>query len=332
MALRPGTPPSIRELRIARRLESRGQRALFGELLKLRGFPLGEGYSLGRLLAVGGEGALFEVHSEVDPSLPLVGKLPVVAWHAPVHLTSRVLRLARAIIDHEANLLETAGSPFLPRFEELLEFENPLLETARGGEFSQPEPCLVMERLSGHDLDVWVCRVHRSGYAARATLRATLDRIAVWLLHALVDLESRDFLYADLRPGNLRVVGRPERRIRLLDAGSCIRQNDDGGRFPHVPSYLPPALLREAERGARLVATSQIQAVMAGRTLYEVATGEAPRAGAPVDQEKLFRAPISPQVAEGIAALANGDCPDCATALEPLSGEVPEEPDPSGAS
>jgi hypothetical protein len=332
MAIRPGTPPSIRELRIARRLEARGQQGLFGELLKLRGFTLGEGYSLGRLLAVGGEGALFDVHSEVDPSLPLVGKLPVVPWHAPVDLTSRVLRLARAIIDHEANLLETAGSPFLPRFEELLEFENPLLEAARGGEFAEPEPCLVMERLSGHDLDVWSCRMHRGGHAARATLRASFDRIAVWLLHSLVDLEGRGFLYADLRPGNLRVVGRPERRVRLLDAGSCVRPGEDGGRFPHVPSYLPPALLRVAERGTRLVATPEIQAVMAGRTLYEVATGEIPHAGAPVDVAKLLRAPISPNYAEVITALANGDCADCATALDHLSSEFVEEPEPSGAS
>lgn len=338
MNLRPGTPPSIRELRIARRLESRGQRDLFGELLKLRGFALGEGYSLGRLCAVGGEGALYAVHSDVDPSLPLVGKIPVVSWHTPIDLTSSILRLARAIIDHEANLLETAGSPFLPQFEELLEFENPLLESARGGEFAEPEPCLVMERLSGHDLDVWICRVHRGGLVGRESLRATLDRIAVWLLHALVDLEGRDFLYADLRPGNLRVVGRPDRRVRLLDAGSCVRPGENAGRFPHVPSYLPPDLLRAAERGEQLVATPKTQAVMAGRTLYEVATGETPRAGTPVDTVKLENAPISPNVAEVIRALANGECEDCATALLPLTSEVEgveaaeDRAEPSGAS
>jgi len=335
MILRPGTPPSIRELRIARRLESRGRRDLFGELLKLRGFVLGEGYSLGRLCAVGGEGVLFEVHSDVDPSLPLVGKIPVVSWHTPIELTSRILRLARAIIDHESNLLETAGSPFLPRFEELLEFENPLIESARGGEFAEPEPCLVMERLGGQDLDVWVCRVHRGGYISRETLKTSLDRIAVWLLHALVDLEGRDFLYADLRPGNLRVVGRPDRRIRLLDAGSCVRQGENGGRFPHVPSYLPPALLRAAERGEQLVATPETQAVMAGRTLYEIATGETPRAGAPVNTAKLQEAPISPNVAGVISALANGDHPDCSAALASLStgeDEAAEAAEPSCAS
>ncbi len=321
MAFRPGTPPSIRELRIARRLESRGQMKLFDQLLKLRGFVLGEGYSLGRLFAVGGEGALFEVFSEVDPSLPLVGKIPAVAWHSPINLTSRVLRLSRAIIDHEASLLETAGSPFLPRFEELLEFENPLLEAARGGLFAELEPCLVMERLRGQDLDVWVCRVHRGGHISRETLRASLDRISIWLLHALVDLEGRGFLYADLRPGNLRVVGRPDRRIRLLDAGSCVQQGASGGRFPHVPSYLPPSLLRAAERGEPLVATPEIQAVMAGRTLYEVATGEIPHAGSTVDMVKLFRSPVSPDIVEIIAALANGDCTDCATALAPLATE-----------
>jgi len=297
---------------------------LFEELLKLRGFVLGEGYSLGRLFAVGGEGALFEVVSEVDPSLPLVGKIPAVAWHSPINLTSRVLRLSRAIIDHEANLLETAGSPFLPRFEELLEFENPLLEAARGGLFAELEPCLVMERLGGQDLDVWVCRVHRGGHISRETLKASLDRISIWLLHALVDLEGRGFLYADLRPGNLRVVGRPERRVRLLDAGSCVQQGTNGGRFPHVPAYLPPSLLRAVERGEPLVATPEIQAVMAGRTLFEVATGEIPHAGSTVDMVKLFKAPVSPDVIEVIAALGNGDCASCAAALSLLStGDTP---------
>jgi serine/threonine protein kinase len=313
------TEPTIREYRIARRLQARGNGGLFDQLLRLRGMPLGEGYTFGRLFAVGGEGAIYHVTSDAKPDAALVGKIPVVDWHRAVDLTSRIVKRARAIIDDEANLLETAGSPYLPRFEELLEFSNPLLEAERGGEFAEPEPCLVMERLGGQDLDVWLCRVHRGGELEEERLSLCLSRMAVELLRALADLDDRGFLYADLRPGNLRVIGRPLRRIRLLDAGSCVRHGEEGGRFPHVPSYLPPELFRASEQGEWIAASSAIQAAMAGRTLYELATGQAPRAAAPIDLEELSKAPIPASLVQVIAALAAEEITDCRDALEVLA-------------
>jgi len=310
-------PMTLRERRIGRRIEARGERPLFDALLRLRGLDLDGGYRLGSLYAVGGEGAIYEVDGRGDGAR-LVGKVPLAPWHKPIHLTSRLLRKQRGIIRDEADLLTTAGSPFLPECRGIHTFLNPLLESARGGEFCKAEPCLVMERLGGQDLDSWLCRVH-ARHTPKADLRRTLDRLAVGTLQALVDLEKRGFLYADLRPGNLRVLGRPARRIRLLDAGGCVPWDADGSRFPHVPSYLPPDLFRDISKGRRPVPSPASMASMAGRTLFEVATGHAPKAGRHLDMVRLLRSPVSPPVAETIAALADGSLRTCAAALDALA-------------
>lgn len=315
----PPAPDSLsrRERRLGRRLSSRDEQPLFEALLSFRGLPLSERFSLTRLFAVGGEGAIFEVADRTGADTRLVAKLAIAAWHRPIELTSKRIRLKRAIIIDEEALLRTAGSPFLPRSEGLFHVANPQLEAARGGAFAEPEPCLVMERLGGQDLDAWLCRVHRGGLD-RTLLRRTLDRLVVGALQSLVDLENRGFLYADLRPGNLRVVGRPQRRVRLLDAGGCVPLDAAEPRFPHVPSYLPPALFKE-QATERIRPSAATQAVMAGRTLFEVATGQTPKAGRHIDMVRLLRSPVSPPVSEVIAGLCAGDLPDCAAALALLA-------------
>jgi hypothetical protein len=308
---------SRREYRIGRRLRSRGETALFECLLAMRGKGLGLGMRLGALHAVGGEGALFRTVDPDRPAEPLIAKVGLAAWHRPIKLTSKAIRARRAAIEREAAVLTAVGSRFFPKSEGLRHFENPHLEGARGGEFAKLEPCLVMERLPGQDLDAWLCRVHR-GYLQWMPLRRALDRLAVAVLRALADVEGHGRLYADLRPGNLRVVGRPTRGVRLLDAGACVPVDDPERRFPHVPSYLPPEIFWALNDGERRAPTRAVQAVMAGRTLAEVATGQTPQAGAEVDATVLFDAPISKPVAETIAALCRGDHPDCRGAFEHL--------------
>ena len=311
-------PLTPRELKIARRLAARGQRGLFDCLVRLRGARMRERFELHELRAVGGEGAIFTVVDRADPESRLLGKLPVVPWHRPIDLTSKVLRAARHVVEQEARILTVVGCPYLPHCEGLQQLDNPLLETARGGEFARPEPCLVMERIGGQDLDTWLCRVHRGGLAVRG-LRETLDRVVVGVLQALTDLELRGWVYADLRPGNLRVVGRPQRRVRLIDAGGVVRADGSGTRFPHVPSYLPPEVFWEEQRGRGIVATRALHASMAGRTLYEVATGEAPQAAREIDTARLSAAPVSKPVVEAIDALARGGHASCEAALQTLA-------------
>lgn len=307
-----------RELRISRRMDARGERGVFDCLLRMRGAVAGGRFRLGRLRAVGGEGAIFDLTADASSPVPLVGKIALAPWHRPIELTSRLLRKRRQVVVDEGRLLASAGSPFLPRTGGVHGFESPVLEHARGGAFAEPEPCLVMERIGGQDMDAWLRRVHPAP-VDRAVLRRNLDRLAVGLIQALTDLERRGYLYADLRPGNLRVVGRPDRRIRLLDAGGCVPIGGDGSRFPHVPSYLPPATFREMDAGGATHPSAGIMAAMAGRTLFEVATGQAPKAGRHLDMVRLLRSPISPPVAEVVAALADGSIPTCDAALQTLT-------------
>lgn len=313
-----GPPTTERELRIGQRLAARREGRLFHALLGLRGVEMERRFRLVNLLAVGGEGAIYTVSDATDPDARLVGKVALQPWHQPIRITAKALKARRGILAREAGLIRDAGSPFLPEFRGLPVFDNPHLVKARGGAFAEPEPCLVMERLPGQDLDLWLCRVHRGG-VDRTALRSTLDRLAVGLLQALTDLERRGYLFADLRPGNLRVVGRPLRRIRLLDAGGCVPLTGDGTRFPHVASYLPPRVFRNADQGETLVPSPAISASMAGRTLYEVATGQAPQAETYVDMARLVRSPISPAVAEVIAALANENFERSSDALDALA-------------
>jgi len=311
-----------RERRIARRLDARGDGPLFRRLHQLCGVRMRERFELGELLAVGGEGAIYRVRDRGNPESRLLGKVPLVKWHRPIKITSRVLRAARAVIEHEARVLTVVGCPYLPQCEGLQQFDNPLLESERGGEFGKPEPVLVMEYLAGQDLDTWLCRVHRGRVDLRA-LRATLDRLVVGTLQALSDLEQRGWVYADLRPGNLRVMGRPRRRIRLIDAGGVVQPNPNvAHRFPHVPSYLPPDVFWAADKGRPIVATAALHAAMAGRALYEIATGEAPQAAKEIDHDRLAAAPVSTPVAETIAALARGGHSGCHAALQQLAARA----------
>ncbi len=309
---------TARERRIGRRMESRGERPLFDSLLELRGIAMNDGYYLGDLVAVGGEGAIYDVRNVTRPRLRLVGKVALIPWHRPIRLTSRVLRAQRENIEAEARVLEEMQSGYMPRSLGITTFTNPLSEKERGGAFAASEPCLVLERLRGYDLDVWLCQVHR-GYLEWVPLRRVLDRIALEMLRALADLERRGFICADLRPGNVRVMGRPDRTIRLLDAGSCVRIGDKDAAFPHVPSYLPPGAFWASEAGERLVPSVPTHATMAGRTLFEIATGESPQAGSEIDADRVRHAPVSAPIAEVIAALSRGDFSSCREALDAMS-------------
>ena len=94
-----------------------------------------ERFELQELRAVGGEGAIFTVRDRGDPASRLLGKLPIVPWDRPIKLTSSTLRDAREIVEQEARILTVVGCPYLPHCEGLQQFDNPLLESERGGVF-----------------------------------------------------------------------------------------------------------------------------------------------------------------------------------------------------
>jgi len=312
--------PLPHERRVFRVLDARGQAGLGEVLVRLDGTLVAGRYRLVSLYAVGGEGVVYECRDDRDAwAAPLVAKIPLLPFHRHADLSSNFLRRRREQLREEARNLETSGSSFMPRSFGLFDFRNPLLDIARGGEFAELEPVLIMERLPGFDLDLWLARVHRSTVPVQL-LRRNLDRVVVVLLQALVELEDRGFFYADLRPGNLRMMGRPERRIRLLDAGSLVERGDESGRFPHVPGYLPPDLFRLRQTtGAEIFPSPATQVVMTGRTLYEVATGRVPLPGIDVDRALLKESNVSEPVADVIDGLLTGSFNDVRPALRYLT-------------
>lgn len=311
--------PSAHERRISRRLEGRGLAGLGEALCKLQGRKFGGRFEMDSLFAAGAEGAVFLARGAGEAGAPrYVAKIPLLLYHRPITLDTEGIRRRRAALREEAGHLINSASPYMPRAYGLFDMVNPLLDPARGGAFAEPEPVLVMERLPGFDLDVWLARMHNSDIDVKL-LRRTLDQAAVAVLQGLWDLQERGFYYADLRPGNVRIGGR-DRRARLLDAGSMVLRSDCSGRFPHVPAYLPPDLFLRVRSGAdRLFPTAAVQAVMAGRTLYEVATGHVPVPGEPVDTKLLWESRVSQPVADTIDGLCSGSFTDVQQAVKYLS-------------
>jgi serine/threonine protein kinase len=295
------------ERRLARYVHARGEPGLVEALLGVKGVVVGGRHRIESLYNVGGESAVYITRDLPNPgSPPLIAKIPLYPVHLPVDLDSKTIRKQRDGIRTEASFLKESESQFLPRYEGYFEFQNPLLDAARGGAFAEPEPLLLMEMLPGQDLDRWLARVHRSN-VPKPRVRRSLDRVAVVLLQALVDLYERGMIYADLRPANLRIMGRPERIVRLLDAGSLVHREHQVGRFPHVPSYLPPKVFNDLKARKKVNPSAEIQTVMAGRTLFEAATGFIPHAGQEVDTSILKDSNVSPPIAEVVEGLCQGD-------------------------
>lgn len=311
-----------REDRLVRRMVARGEAGLAEALCGLKGVTFGRRYVFRSLYAIGGEGAVFDVDDLSDPdSAPLVGKVALHPVHQPFDLTDDGIRERRLSLRRESVLLATCGSAAMPVDVGHHQFANPALDAGRGGAFAEAEPVLLMEKLPGVDLDRWLARVHRRGVPPEV-LGPILEQFAVELLHAIADLATRGFLYADLRPGNLRVVPSPARATRLLDAGSIVRDTETAERFPHVPAYLPPDVFRRISAGLPIAVSPEVMAVMAGRSLFEIATGEPPYPGEPVDVAVLAATCVSPRVSQVVAALAGGEIDSVAVALEHLHGCV----------
>ncbi len=297
----------------------RGEAGLAESLCALKGVTFGRRFVFRSLYAIGGEGAVYDVEDLQDPGgAPLVGKVALHPVHRPFELTAESIRVRRIALRRESVMLATCGSVWMPEDVGHFQFENPALDPRRGGAYAEAEPVLLMEKLPGIDLDRWLARVHKRGLPA-AILKRTLDRYSVALLQSVADLADRGFHYADLRPGNVRVIPQPVRRIRLLDAGSIVRDEERSQLFPHVPAYLPCDEFKRASQGGRIEVSEPVTAVMAGRSLYEIATGEPPFPGEVIDSVRLAASPVSKPVAEVILALAEGEVGSVRAALEQLT-------------
>jgi len=305
-----------------RRMVGRGEAGLAESLCALKGVIFGRRFVFRSLYAIGGEGAVFDIEDIASPDgAPLVGKVALHPVHRPFELTAEGIRERRIALRRESVMLATCGSVWMPEDVGHYQFINPSFDARRGGVYAEAEPVLLMEKLPGIDLDRWLARVHRRGLPP-VILKRTLDRYCVALLQSVADLTSRGFHYADLRPGNIRVIPQPVRRIRLLDAGSIVRDEERDDFFPHVPAYLPPELYRRAEAGERIAVSEPVTAVMAGRSMYEIAVGEPPFPGEVVDASRLAASPVSRAVSDIILALAQGEVGSVGVALEQLTSRA----------
>jgi hypothetical protein len=311
-----------REERLVRRMVARGEAGLAEALCALKGVTFGRRYVFRSLYAIGGEGAVFDVDDTQAPrAVPLVGKVALHPVHQPFELTADGIRERRLALRRESVILATCGGDSMPADVGHYQFANPALDAGRGGAFGEAEPVLLMEKLPGLDLDRWLARVHRAGVPL-TRMTESLDRFAVGLLRGIDDLASRGFLFADLRPGNIRVLPTPFRHIRLLDAGSIVREHEVGERFPHVPGYLPPAYFHDAAAGKPIRMSHEVMAEMAGRALFEIATGEPPYPGEAVDLALLDDAPVSAAVSNVVRALVTGELQGVGAALEHVADVV----------
>lgn len=310
--LADGPALSLRERRVCRRAAAAGSPGLGEDLCRLDGALVGGRFAIDSLRAVGNETAVYLARDLFAPGVPrCIVKVAIPRLEGEEF---EALRRRRALLVAEAEHVAAAESPAMPRCFGM--FGGPV--GADDGPDAPDEPVLALEHLPGFDLDRWLARVHASR-VPKPLLRRRLDEIAVVLLQSLAHLSARGLFLADLRPGRLRIHGRGPSGVRLVGGASLIRTDAAVNGFHHVAAYLPPELFRASREGQPIAPTPHVQAVMAGRTLYEVATGRVPMPGEPVPTAILYGENLSPAVAETVDRLCRGVFADVAEAVAYLA-------------
>ncbi len=307
-----GPALSPRERRVCRRAAAAGSPGLGEDLCRLDGALMGGRFAIDSLRAVGNETAVYLARDLFAPGVPrCIVKVAIPRLEGE---DFEALRRRRGLLAAEADHLAAAECPVLSRCLGL--FGGPV--DAGDGPDAPDEPVLALEHLPGFDLDRWLARVHASRIP-KPLLRRRLDEIAVVLLESLAHLSARGLFLADLRPGRLRVHGRGRTGVRLVGGATMLRVDAAQNGFRHVAAYLPPELFRASREGQAIAATPHVLAVMAGRTLYEIATGRVPMPGEPVPTAILYGENLSPAVAETVDRLCRGAFADVGEAVAYLS-------------
>lgn len=233
--------------RCQRRLPLTGECAVHGKPSTLYRTVDGElpdavapaGYTLGRLIAVGGTALVYAVTSASGtPAILKWGRWRDRDMHA---------RFA-----HEAEILASLGAPLTPTL------------VAHGAH--DRWPYLLMEEVRGETLATWMARAGDRGSVA--DIVAILRDLAT-VLHAL---HARGIVHGDLKPENV-VTG----DVRLLDFGLAShegRATTPAGRVFGTVHYLAPEQLRT---GAVIDRRTDIYAF--GVIAYEMLVGMPPFVG-----------------------------------------------------
>lgn len=296
-----------REDRVKLKLEAQMLSGLYDRLLSMKGFCLKQAYRLQWLFDVGGQGILYLAEDLRHEGMQVLIKMPFLHYHRQAYLNLEMVEQARNSILWEAAMLVLFPGTILPEFYDFFEDINPLYDPAWGIEISGCELYLVMEFIQGHSLEEEIHRRH----SAQAVNYEALESLAWDVAYEALSLfqtiwEQGQFLYTDLRPQNIMLVHRNDRRgtagwrrrlrlpeppekplppckvdtpVRIIDVGSIVKRREDLTMFPYHPSYIPPAFYQSSTKGEFLVPDSGFVIYTLGKTLFQLLTNREPLPG-----------------------------------------------------
>lgn len=167
------------------------------------------------------------------------------------------------------------------------------------GRLESGEPYLIMERLTGRDLDVVLAEKRR------LTAEETID-VLVPLAEALDAMHAQGVVHRDIKPSNVFFTSKGT--VKLVDFGLAVfRQTGERltqtGNVVGTAEYMAP----EAARGSLVDARGDVYSV--ATLAYELLTGSLPFSGAPMQVliDKVSHDPPTMSASSGLSFSAEAE-------------------------
>lgn len=295
--------PQQRELMIKLKLEARGQFGLYERLIRMRGICLSGAYTIRYLMDVGGQGILFVAEDNAHPGTDVVIKMPYLPYHRQAYFDLAMIEQARCSIRWEAYILSRFAGTILPELYDFWDGENPLYDPAWSDEIRKREFYLAMELIRGLSLEEVIAQLHAGDIQPRS-----LEQLAWNVMYQVLDLcetlwQDGRFLYTDLRPQNILLVGsnaprnfsswrrrfrlpeealpqcKTDTLIRVIDGGSVVKWGSEKQEFPYHPAYAPPHFNTKGQKDSTKAPDPSFVIYTLGKTLFQVLTNQEPLPG-----------------------------------------------------
>lgn len=296
--------PARREELVKLKLEAQMLPGLYERLLSMKGFCLKQTYALRWLFDVGGQGILYLAEDLRHDGTQVLIKMPFLHYHRQAYLNLEMIEQARNSILWEAYMLLLFPGTILPEFYDFFENVNPLYDPAWGIGISGCELYLVMEFIQGHSLEEEISRHHSAQDVNYEALESLAWDVAYEVLSFCQGIwEQAQLLYTDLRPQNIMLAHRDERRntagwrrrlrppeppekalppckvdtpVRLIDVGSIVKRRESLRMCPYHPAYIPPAFHQSSARGEFMIPDPGFVIYTLGKTLFQLLTNREP--------------------------------------------------------
>lgn len=237
-------------------------------------------YRIVRPLGGGGFGKTFEVSDRGTPKV-----LKILYKNHPK---------AVELFQQEAVVLNRLLHPGIPKVEEDGYF------TFLPSNFKEPLHCLVMEKISGSNLEDWLKERHNKPLSEEEVLACFTQ-----LVEILDKVHQQQFFHRDIKP--LNIMRRPDGQLVLIDFGAAREVTGTYlakvGQGQNVTGIVSPGYTPPEQVNGKAVPQSDFYAL--GRTLVFLMTGqpptafpENPRTGKLVWREHAKQ--ISPELADVI--------------------------------